>query len=227
MTQHEPQERRGWRARAACRNATPDQFFPTAESGPVRAAQEAAAKAVCARCPVRQECLDEALRRIPYGICGGLTEHERRQLRTTPATSQPIAATRPADPSSIGPRTAVSDEVPAAVREVLSDGPGRWLSGRERAGVGRALLAAGRTPRQVARLCGVTERSAARWATPIHTSTTSPTDTDTGTGTGAAGCGGGSNAGEGSAAATGLPSGSPQHTTARQAHEHRKEAEGR
>jgi transcription factor WhiB len=63
----------GWRARAACREIdNPELFFPTAESGPARTAQVAAAKAVCARCPVRQACLDEALRRIPYGICGGV-----------------------------------------------------------------------------------------------------------------------------------------------------------
>ena len=64
------------------RGRTRTLFFPAAESGPARDAQVAAAKAVCARCPVRAECLAEALARIPYGIAGGLTEHERRRLRT-------------------------------------------------------------------------------------------------------------------------------------------------
>src|SRR4051794_14169037 len=54
--------------------------LPPAESGPARIMQVAAAKAVCARCPVREQCLTEALARIPYGIAGGLTEHERRRL---------------------------------------------------------------------------------------------------------------------------------------------------
>ena len=76
-----PVSGRDWRARAACRGSDPELFFPTAESGPVRAGQVAAAKAVCARCPVRAACLAEALARIPYGIAGGLTEYERRRLR--------------------------------------------------------------------------------------------------------------------------------------------------
>ncbi len=56
-----------WRTRAACRSVDPDVFFPTAEAGPVYDAQVAVAKAVCAGCPVRAECLAEALVRIPYG----------------------------------------------------------------------------------------------------------------------------------------------------------------
>jgi hypothetical protein len=55
-----------------------------ASLGPAYQAQVMAAKAVCRRCPVRSSCLAEALRRMPYGIAGGLTEQERRHLR--PAT---------------------------------------------------------------------------------------------------------------------------------------------
>jgi hypothetical protein len=55
---------------------------PDGEAGePLVAAQVAAAKAVCRRCPVRQRCLEEALERIPYGIAGGLTAGERRRAR--------------------------------------------------------------------------------------------------------------------------------------------------
>jgi WhiB family redox-sensing transcriptional regulator len=51
------------------------------ESDTDRRAREDAAKRVCAACPVRQECLDYALRvREQYGIWGGLTEVERRAL---------------------------------------------------------------------------------------------------------------------------------------------------
>ncbi len=74
-------DRRDWRTRAACLDVDPELFFPAAEVGPVHDAQVAAAKSVCARCPVRAECLAEALDRIPYGIAGGLTEDERRALR--------------------------------------------------------------------------------------------------------------------------------------------------
>ncbi len=74
--------RQDWRAAAACAGTTdPELFFPVAETGPAYDAQVAAAKAVCAGCPVVAECLAEALARIPYGIAGGLTESERRALR--------------------------------------------------------------------------------------------------------------------------------------------------
>ena len=51
---HEQHTSRDWRERAACRaGVDPDLFFPAAESGAARDAQVRAAKAVCARCPVR------------------------------------------------------------------------------------------------------------------------------------------------------------------------------
>jgi hypothetical protein len=41
------------------------------------------ARRVCAACPVRQPCLDYAIsNRISHGIWGGLTERERRALRS-------------------------------------------------------------------------------------------------------------------------------------------------
>ena len=69
-----------WRQLAACRDADPELFFPSAEDGPIHDAQVAEAKAVCSRCPVRPACLTEALERMPYGVAGGLSEQERRQL---------------------------------------------------------------------------------------------------------------------------------------------------
>ena len=71
---------RDWRSRAACLGTDPELFFPVAETGPLYDAQVAAAKHVCARCPVATECLAEAMARIPYGIAGGLTEDERRTV---------------------------------------------------------------------------------------------------------------------------------------------------
>lgn len=42
----------------------------------------APAKAICAACPVRDECLEHALRvNEKHGIWGGTTEKERRRLR--------------------------------------------------------------------------------------------------------------------------------------------------
>jgi WhiB family transcriptional regulator, redox-sensing transcriptional regulator len=69
--------RENWRAAAACRSADPDLFFPVSDFG--RGLNQAAeAKAICARCRVRRECLAFALRtRQVHGIWGGLTERER------------------------------------------------------------------------------------------------------------------------------------------------------
>ena len=64
-----------WQSRAACVSQSDADFFP--ERGGKR--DVAAAKAVCAGCPVRAECLDYALdMRVRFGIWGGLTTPERR-----------------------------------------------------------------------------------------------------------------------------------------------------
>lgn len=65
-----------WRARAACRGADPNLFFPE------RGESTAAAKAVCNGCPVASECLDYALDAgEKHGIYGGKSEKERRSIR--------------------------------------------------------------------------------------------------------------------------------------------------
>lgn len=61
-----------WRRQAACRGLDPDLFFP--ERG--NAATEA--KAVCATCPVTEECY-EAGRLEFYGVWGGKTRKERQK----------------------------------------------------------------------------------------------------------------------------------------------------
>ena len=67
----------GWRYRAACRGADLDLFFPG------RGESAEPARRVCARCPVREPCLDYALRHgITHGIWGGLAERDRRALRS-------------------------------------------------------------------------------------------------------------------------------------------------
>jgi hypothetical protein len=79
-----------WRHRAACRGVNPELFHPVATAGAVFEAQVAAAKAVCARCPVVAECLASALATLPHGIAGGLTEQERRVHR---ARVRPVVRT--------------------------------------------------------------------------------------------------------------------------------------
>lgn len=73
----------GWQWRAACRGDDAGLFFPPSEveSREERIVRERTAKAICAVCPVRVECLEYAVRiREPHGIWGGLNELERRML---------------------------------------------------------------------------------------------------------------------------------------------------
>jgi WhiB family redox-sensing transcriptional regulator len=74
-----------WRHKAACRAEDPELFFPAGTSGPA-IEQMNEAKAVCRRCPVSSACLNYALTTGQNdGVWGGMTEAERRALRTTAA----------------------------------------------------------------------------------------------------------------------------------------------
>ncbi len=82
-TDHELQE--DWRDDAACRHTAPDLFFPVGSTGQA-VEQIAAAKAVCARCPVREPCLEFALlTHQDAGVWGGTSEDERRAIRRAQA----------------------------------------------------------------------------------------------------------------------------------------------
>ena len=70
-----------WRVDSACADVDPDLFFPVGVTGPA-VAQIAAAKAVCAECAVRAQCLEFAIAtNQEYGVWGGASEEERRVLR--------------------------------------------------------------------------------------------------------------------------------------------------
>ena len=59
---------------AQCKETRPDELF-------VRGAAQNRAKQMCAGCPVRTECLAEALdNQIEWGVWGGMTERERRAV---------------------------------------------------------------------------------------------------------------------------------------------------
>ena len=63
-----------WPSQAACRTGNPDALF-------VQGAEQNVAKRICRGCPVRYECLADALdNRIEFGVWGGMTERERRAL---------------------------------------------------------------------------------------------------------------------------------------------------
>ena len=86
--------REEWLDAGACRSEDPDLFFPITASGP-SAQQIAAAKAVCQRCGVQNECLHYALEsHQSFGVWGGTSEEER--LRMTPAPANRPACTPPA-----------------------------------------------------------------------------------------------------------------------------------
>lgn len=71
---------RSWYRRAACRGAPVELFFPDPDARRAEAALVAEAKAICARCPVREACLAEGMGE-EHGIWGGTTPAERRALR--------------------------------------------------------------------------------------------------------------------------------------------------
>lgn len=67
-------ESREWASMGRCVGRDPDELFVTG------AAQRVAAK-VCNGCPVRLQCLSDALdNRVEFGVWGGLTERQRRML---------------------------------------------------------------------------------------------------------------------------------------------------
>ncbi|MEU9033831.1 WhiB family transcriptional regulator [Streptomyces sp. NPDC048352] len=69
-----------WDRRAACRHEDPTVFFPEGSEADV-IAMTAMAKEICRTCPVSGRCQIEALeRREPFGVWGGLDEHERAEI---------------------------------------------------------------------------------------------------------------------------------------------------
>ena len=81
-----------WAVDALCAQTDPDMFHP--EKG--ESAKQA--KAVCAKCPVRAECLTWALTNNErFGVWGGLSERERRKVThhvpcTTPGCDRTFAS---------------------------------------------------------------------------------------------------------------------------------------
>lgn len=81
---------RSWQANGLCRGNHSYLFFPpsTVERKEERERREHKAKAICGVCPVKIDCLEFALEiKEPYGIWGGLTETERRQVLSRRAAS--------------------------------------------------------------------------------------------------------------------------------------------
>jgi WhiB family transcriptional regulator, redox-sensing transcriptional regulator len=79
---------RSWWTLAACQTVSTELFFPVTETGPARL-QVARAKAICANCRVRLDCLDYAMSTHQvHGVWGGLSESERRSRQARPPGKQ-------------------------------------------------------------------------------------------------------------------------------------------
>lgn len=64
-----------WMAFGLCAAQPPDTFFPSDGVG------VEVARRICAECPVKEPCLEHALRnRIDHGVWGGCSERERRRI---------------------------------------------------------------------------------------------------------------------------------------------------
>ena len=69
-------EERPWAAFAVCKDRDPDTFFPTTPEA------EREAIRICQGCSVQADCLEFSIEaRIRFGVWGGLTEKQRRNLQ--------------------------------------------------------------------------------------------------------------------------------------------------
>ncbi|MFZ4206804.1 WhiB family transcriptional regulator [Streptomyces griseoincarnatus] len=140
-----------WRALAACSSADEASFFKSAPD---------VAKQTCRRCPVRGECLYDAVQADPpIGVWGGLTRKERRRLpelpptRTAAVTSlrllAAVADTRPPTPAKPGPARAKA-QTPAVKRARRASADGKSSATKSKAKARRKKTAAAAAPAQAA-----------------------------------------------------------------------------
>jgi WhiB family redox-sensing transcriptional regulator len=67
----------------ACSTVDPELFFPQEDQGSLVAkyVNLSKAKAICSTCPLKNPCLEYALRNMEIGVWGGTTENQREELR--------------------------------------------------------------------------------------------------------------------------------------------------
>ena len=108
-----------WTMRAKCRGME-DALFP-------EASDQKRARLLCSGCPVRFECLAEALdNRIEWGIWGGMTERERRLLlrqhtEVTSWSSLLMGQAKQADQSLSAKKSPTRRSAPRSVTSVGKD----------------------------------------------------------------------------------------------------------
>lgn len=139
-----------WRARAVCRDLDPEVFFPVGDPADPFDPRNAPALAACARCPVRAQCLDEALARVEFGVMGGMTAEQRAELKRYQRRTRPLI---------------VVEQSPRAPHPPLTLGPGTTAPRATARALGVELLVEGELSRPaIARACGVDVRTVERWA---------------------------------------------------------------
>ncbi len=76
-------EAAAWMDKARCKGIDPDLFHPDEnDEDQVKVAKKEKAKAICAECPVRLDCLEFAINKPEKdGIWGGATKDERDKLK--------------------------------------------------------------------------------------------------------------------------------------------------
>ena len=82
----------GWSGQAQCRGATHLFFAPERERPGRRGRREAAARALCASCPVLAPCRAWARENHEFGFWGGETEEERAAAGYRPALASGFVA---------------------------------------------------------------------------------------------------------------------------------------
>lgn len=78
---HTQDDEHHWQHDAVCQSTDPEIFFPEPRGNPIPAIN------ICRTCPVRLPCLRAGLHE-EYGVWGGLTSDDRKQLRTRMAASK-------------------------------------------------------------------------------------------------------------------------------------------
>ena len=147
-----------WWFAGLCAQTDPELFFPE-KGGSVREA-----KAVCAPCPVRAQCLAHALAHDErFGVWGGLSEPERRRLQS--AATHRSSAAQPRGRRTGGPAggSALGEVDEVVVARLIAGQP---VTGASRAEVAQAAIGlhrAGRPARQVAAQLDVHTRQVERW----------------------------------------------------------------
>jgi hypothetical protein len=117
-----------WAERALCAQADPDAWFP--DKGHCELTQ--LARRICARCPVRAQCLEYALSGADtWGHRDrNLGRHHTTRTRPAPATAQGGGMTSPARPRRPQQRARAARQALRLCETALPQGTGRTQAGR-------------------------------------------------------------------------------------------------